>query len=199
MFWEVCVSKDLLLLVQAGTPNEDELKEAWGNINIEYADIISKETKRKVKDEHRIQVLQTKSVFVGTVLNLIDVARQYNLSPDQEQDQEAMCEALNKLFPSVKLDYSKKDELVAKLKRVEAMAKNWTVEINRLAAGHKSKKEDDKEEAATYQECFNMLAAINEYRKTSFQADKLTVLEFATYFKRMADELEARNNGKRNH
>lgn len=204
IFWEICIQEDkeqaYKLLILQGEPTFSELEEVWYNITLEYADLVSPETKFKVTKAREMEYLKFKVNFIQTSLHLLKSALPYETTPDQEQLLQDVCDAVRKLVPQVKLDYKQRERLMPLFNTVEAYAKRWMVEISdKMANTSESVQEHVK---ANYTDFKNMLANVILYHKMPHMSEhQLTVLDFGIYYKKMIDQIEAqklKDGGSRN-
>lgn len=196
IFWEICIDESdfkLNRLIISGSPSTFQLNEAWSTMTLEYADLMSPETKRKIKEDGKLELLKYKAVFVHSALHLLTSAMSYDTTVEEEAEFQSICDSLTNLFPSIKLDYKKREALIPSFDRIKALANKWTIEINQKLS--RKTKEVENEVKVQYSHFQGMLNNVILFHKMPHvSANQLTVLEFALYYKAMNDAIELQNN-----
>lgn len=196
LFWDICLDENetkLQKLVISGSPTDLHLQDAWSAITLEYADLMSPESKRKVKEDGKLEQLKYKSVFVHSALHLLTSAMPYSTTPEEEEVFQGICDTLTRLFPSIKLDYKKREALLPSFERIKALANKWTIDINQKQSANSKQVENEvKVQYAHFQSMLNNVILFHKMPHVS--ASQLTVLEFALYYKAMNDAIEIQKN-----
>lgn len=167
-------------LIISGNPNEEELKEAWNNIYLEYCSLMQENQHNEVFELIKeINSLNAKITLVDTCVRHLA----YNF--DQQ-----IVDILNELRLRCNLlETDQGEKLLKKLDGVISRAKKWLVEIQVAEAKLQTLQEKDKENNPR-EYFYDMLMVISKQNGYHAKSSDITVYEFCRHIKKLNEKFQ---------
>ncbi len=188
MFIDCLVDKHYESLIIEGQASEEELKEAWNNIYLEYASLMQQNQVNEVFELIKeINTLNAKITLVDTCVR--------HLSHNYDQQ---LIDVLNELRLRCNLLQGDNEETAfQKLNGVISRAKKWLVEIQMAEVKLESIQETEKNENPR-DYFYDMLMVISKENGYHAKSSEITVYEFCRHINKLNEKFQrelAKNAG----
>ncbi len=180
IFWKICVSGDLSLLIKDSSNfGIDELLTAWEEIGFQYADVMDQGIKPENKYEFNAVALRFRVNLVAVAIEALKI-----------KQSEKVISVLQKLFKDLPFDYNDPEGFNRDIIRAIGLSKNWQVEYMQLE-GIISKGEGEKMNKAgknTLAYYYQSLTPLKKYLGMRPDPNIYTVLEYCVDVKALIQE-----------
>lgn len=195
IFWKICVSGDLSLLIKNNSQiSYEELLTAWEEIGFQYADVMEQGVKPESKYEFNAVALRFRVNLVAVAIEALKI-----------KQSEKVAISLQRLFKGLSFDLSDPDGFNRDIIRAIGLSKNWQVEYMQLegiiSKGEREKMNKSGKNTLAYY--YQSLTPLKKYLGMRPDPNIYTVLEYCvdvkaliqenTALKKAADK-NARNN-----